>query len=52
MPPALARALMLRNLCAMWNYTPEEAERAPVWVVQAANLVVMHEQFMREAQGA
>ena len=51
MPPELGRALMLRALCEMWNYTPQEAERAPAWVVQATNLVLLNDQLAEEATG-
>lgn len=49
MPPELVRAQVLRALCQQWGYTPEEALRAPVWVLRASNLLAIDAELTRQA---
>jgi len=45
MPIELAEARILQRLCQTWNYSPEEARKAPAWVLRATSLLLMEDEY-------
>ena len=42
---------MMRMLCQTWGYTPEQALRAPAWLLRTTEIVALYDEKMAAKRG-
>ncbi len=50
MPGEVASVRLRRAMCREWNYTPEQARAAPVWVIRDMRILALTDEETEPSQ--